>query len=119
MEMYDDGYQEELWDETNHLLADAQATYEQFRIVANLVTTQKAARLCAHHCYWLSRSVGKNPRGDWQEEHDALNKWMAELLMNVRRELGVREFRSLYMDPSEDRPEPPVKLPKEGPDYQR
>jgi len=109
MEMYDNGYQEEPWDEANRLLGDAQASYERIRIVADLVATQRAARLCVHHCYWLSRSVGKIPRGDWQEEHDALQKWMAELVINVRRELGVKHFRSLYMDPREDRPEPPIK----------
>ncbi len=114
MEMYEDGYQEELWDEANRLLADASAAFQRFRLVADLVATQKAARLCVHHCYWLSRSVGKNPQGDWHEEHDALMKWMTDLLINVRRELGVKHFRSLYMDPREDRPEPPVKQPKEG-----
>jgi len=114
MEMHDDGYQKELWDETNRLLADTQAAYERFRIVADLTETQKAARLSVHHGYWLSRSVGKNPRGDWQEEHDALMKWINALLISVRRELGVRHFRSLYADPREDRPEPPVKQLIEG-----
>jgi hypothetical protein len=109
MEMYDDGYQKELWDEVNRLLGDGQAAYERIRIVADLIATQRAARLCVHHCYWLSRSVGKVPRGDWQDEHDALMKWMSELLISVRRELGVRHFGSLYTDPREERPEPPVK----------
>jgi hypothetical protein len=114
MEMYDDGYQKERWDETNRLLADAQAAYERFRIVADLTETQKAARLCVHHGYWLSRSVGQNPRGDWQEEHDALSKWINALLISVRRELGVRHFWSLYAAPREDLPpEPPVKQPIE------
>src|SRR5262249_11652986 len=50
----------------------------------------------------------------WKEEHDALKKWTSALLINVRRELGVRHFRSLHMDPSEERPEPPVKQPKKA-----
>jgi hypothetical protein len=114
IEMHEVGYQEELWDETNRLLADAQAAYERFRIVADSSATQQAARRCVHHGYWLSRSAGKN-RGNWQEEHDSLMRWMTELYKNVRRELGVRHFRSIYMDPPGGLPEPPVNQSTEDP----
>jgi hypothetical protein len=90
----------------NAALGEAQAQYERLRLTADSIGIQEAARLCNHHAYWLSR-VALGLHTDWTEQHDALMKWLKELHIRVRRELGLKHPDQVYSGRAYGLPDPP------------
>jgi hypothetical protein len=111
MTLYDAGsdagsVNDHLESQLNAALGEAQAQYERLRLTADSIGIQEAARLCNHYAYWLSR-VALGLHTDWTEQHDALMKWLKELHIRVRRELGLKHPDQVYSGRSYGLPDPP------------
>ena len=109
----DDQLKSQLSAALGEALAEAQAYYERLRLTADSIDIQAAARLCNHHAYWLSRvalgiDAAHGVRLDWTEQHNAMTKWLKELHIRVRRELGLKHPDQVYSGRTYGLPNPPA-----------
>ncbi|MFC4071840.1 hypothetical protein [Actinoplanes subglobosus] len=88
--------------------------YERLRLIAESRGIQEAARHVSHHAYWLVRAAAVGSLKDAELLHRKMKSCLAELYVEVRREVGMRSPGEVYQDPEDGLPEPSLPVISPG-----
>jgi hypothetical protein len=87
-------------------LTEARAAYERLRLTARSLPAQEAARHMLHFTQWMSRSA-RGQRPGYGDALTEVEKWVGEFCGEIRKELGIKGYQDVYLDPTAGLPNPP------------